>query len=540
MIVQIYAGDTLAYDSRLPVESGYSILALRVADAINKGGTATITLPPGHPMYQGFPAFRTPVTILRDKKIRWRGRPLPPSDDLYCRRTITCEGELCFLQDAIHRPYLYQSDPASIFKKVISVYNAAVEPWKQFAVGTVTVTDPNDYIRIESKNPEAVYAVVQKLISRCGGYVLFDSAKDGKRRINWYADMPYHSNQTVRLGENLINYSSQSDVTNFATRIIPYGATGDDGQRLTLDIDGKDYVENAEAVALRGVIETAVVYDDITLPENLLARATRDVRSKALIPSIIRLSAIDLSRNNLQLNAFAVGQRVPAESKPHGLSGTYDLTAFTEDLLDPKAGNVTLVRETASLDGSDGKTLTGAIAVGERKENTALEKAKREIHADYQRNIAKAVTEAEFAFSTLIQQTSDSIRMEASETYAKTTALESLQEHISAELDVLANGVRISVAESIEKINNVSDDLQEQIREIRMNYDFTADGQYIGKKDSDTMMRLVNDMMQILVSGVAVTTVDKAGLTASEANVRTLHMGDYTWLLGNDGHLMLT
>lgn len=121
------------------------------------------------------------------------------------------------------------------------------------------------------------------------------------------------------------------------------------------------------------------------------------------------------------------------------------------------------------------------------------------------------------------------------------TTFEEYRKENEAELSLMANKVEISVSETVrQEIKDGDDALLALYQELRMNYDFTADGQYIGKKDSDTMMRLVNDMMQILVAGVAATTVDRNGLTADQANVKTLHMGDYTLALGEDSHLTLT
>lgn len=121
------------------------------------------------------------------------------------------------------------------------------------------------------------------------------------------------------------------------------------------------------------------------------------------------------------------------------------------------------------------------------------------------------------------------------------TTFEEYQKKNEAELSLMANQVEISVSETVrQEIKDGDDELRALYEELRMNYDFTADGQYIGKKDSDTMMRLVNDMMQILVAGVAATTVDRNGLTADQANIKILHMGDYTLALGDDDHLTLT
>lgn len=114
------------------------------------------------------------------------------------------------------------------------------------------------------------------------------------------------------------------------------------------------------------------------------------------------------------------------------------------------------------------------------------------------------------------------------------------QKRAESSLNVMADKIQMSISNTRTELKEDNDNLMALYKELRMNYDFTADGQYIGRKDSDTMLRLVNDMMQILIAGTAVTTLDTSGLTATEANITTLHIGDYTLAYGVDGHLRLT
>ena len=146
MIIKVYADDMLVYDSNL---EDLALLGLEVENNIDKAGVATLVMPPGHPAYNSFVAYRSVVEVYKDDALLFRGRSLHPADDFYNRRTITCEGERGFLQDGIMRPYLYQDGPAAIFADVINLYNSQVEAFKQFVVGEVTVTDPNNYIRLE-------------------------------------------------------------------------------------------------------------------------------------------------------------------------------------------------------------------------------------------------------------------------------------------------------------------------------------------------------------------------------------------------------
>ena len=133
-MIQITADGALVYDSRL---EEYSLAGLKVTGGLNKGGTAEITMPLGHPAYYNFIGYRTVVAIYRDGVLRFRGHALYPVNDYNNNRTIVCEGELCFLQDAVSRPYLHQDSPANIFAAVVGEYNDQVDAFKRFKVGTV-------------------------------------------------------------------------------------------------------------------------------------------------------------------------------------------------------------------------------------------------------------------------------------------------------------------------------------------------------------------------------------------------------------------
>ena len=525
--VEIYSKGLLAYDSCL---QNYAMQSILIAEEVNKGGTCTIQMPPGHPAYSLFPAYSAPVEVYRDGKLRWRGRPLPLSDAMYGLRTVICEGELCWLNDVVIRPYLYQTDPASIFTDLIEKFNEKADEWKRFQVGTITVTDPNDYVRLESTSAHRIYDAVMKLVDRCGGYIFFESLEDGTRTINWYADMPYTNTQAVAFGRNIVDYLKESSTSTFATRVIPYGAKDEYGNRLQINVDGKDYLQDDEAVALRGVIEATVTFEDITLEENLVTRAAAWLENAKLIPYAITLSAVDMKKMGYDVGYFAVGQRIPADSEKLGLSGYYDLTALEEDLCDPRIGSINLGREAASLIGAD--------VEAKRETEAKVDIVMKEMSEQKQSLSDLAVTTSTQITSAV--QNSQSIIFAALDEYARTSDLESLKETVSTQLSILANEVDISVTEQQEKITTVNDTLQKQIDSITANYRFTADGQYIGKSDSDTMMRLINDMMQILVAGVAATTVDRTGLTAEQVNVKTIHMGDYTLALDANGHLSLT
>lgn len=128
---------------------------------------------------------------------------------------------------------------------------------------------------------------------------------------------------------------------------------------------------------------------------------------------------------------------------------------------------------------------------------------------------------------TNISSNRDEINLRATKTELY-SGLAEYKQAGSSELQVTADGIKLDVA-----------NLSTLYDELRMNYDFTAEGQIIGKPGSETMMKLMNSMLQILISGNPVTTLDTDGLTADMANIEVLRIGDYSLTKGIDGHLRI-
>lgn len=358
MAVQVYAGESLVYDSRLvldPKHARYALLGLKTTTGLNKGGTLELVMPPGHPAYNLFTSYRTVVTLRENGVLRWRGRALYPSDEFYNCRTITCEGERCFLRDGIIRPYLLQDTPAAIFAKALEKYNAQVDDWKQFTLGTVTVADANDYIRLENDSAETFAAFFDKLVERCGGYITFTDDGNGGRAMNWLAEIGSESTQTIEFGQNLLDFALSGQSDELATALIPYGAQKEDGTRVTIaDVnDGLDWIQDDAAVALRGRITATATWNDVTEPTNLLRKAREWLNEHKKAVTALQLTAVDLSRLDRTMGTYHDGDLVPVRSTPHGVNEKFQLTDRTIDWLNPEGGNVTLGKSKTSLTGAD-------------------------------------------------------------------------------------------------------------------------------------------------------------------------------------------
>ena len=437
-MIEIYADGELIFDSRVPDEG---ILALKVTKALNKGGTATITVPPWHRAYNAVTSYRTIITIYRDGELVFRGRSLYPTNTFEMVRTFTCEGERCFLNDAVlhgrhlyhHEDtkeliaeelpgggYLYQASPEEIFRDVLAEYNAQVDPFKQFEVGTITVTDPNDYIRLESTEAETVATVIDKLVERCGGYVTFEEGANGQRVINWLASLDHTSEQEIAFGDNLLDFMSTDANTELATVIVPYGAVVNEetGERLTIkDANGgRDYIVASDAaIAERGYIWRAVPWDDVTDPVNLLTKARAYLAESSQMITTLTLTALDLSVLDKSIESFALGDLVKVYSRAHGQDGEpYQLTEMTLDLLNPQNDTLTLGRAIASLTGSD--------VVATMQASSGIAKARGTARGAYTANDQK-MAHLEQTFRSEIEQIPNKIKLSVSGSLGGTASI---------------------------------------------------------------------------------------------------------------------
>jgi phage minor structural protein len=529
MSVRVYAGDATVYDSRL---DDYALLGLKVVAGLNKGGTAEITMPPGHPAYSAFTSYRTIVEVYRDELLLFRGRALYPTDDFYGRRTITCEGERCFLRDAVMRPYLYQATPAEIFTDIIALYNSQVEAEKQFQVGTITVVDANDYVRLESESAEQLMNTIDKLLERCGGYIVFTTNTAGQRVINWYESLGYRSSQVIEFGENLLDFSRSSASTDLATRIIPYGAKNEEtGEWVTIASvnDGLDFVEDADAVALRGVISKPVYWDDVTEPANLLAKAQQYLASSKMIVTTLEMTAVDLSVLDKNIDTLQVGDEVRVLSRPHGVDDDFQLRERTYNLLDPADDKVVM--------GKDLATLTGSDVAGDRSTRSELQRVEKTVKADYTADIAKAIQTATTNLASLIQQTSESIMLEVSETY---TTNDEVLSQISTQLVQLSDSFNFEFNTLQALVNENDAEAREQFETIHKYIRFVDGDIILGESGNELTLRIENDRISFLDGGAEVAYFSNKQLYVLDGHfLNSLRVGSFAFLPRENGNLSL-
>lgn len=159
-----------------------------------------------------------------------------------------------------------------------------------------------------------------------------------------------------------------------------------------------------------------------------------------------------------------------------------------------------------------------------------------EIKASSQITLTNDLTARVSEAETQIISNKDTISLLASNISSVEGDLSNYIEESKTTFMLKSDGVELDVyTNAIENIENDTANLWDSYNELTTYYTFGADGQYIGKSDSDTRLHLINDKMEILVSNTAATTVDKTGLTADQSTIGTLHMGDFTFSISSDG-----
>lgn len=349
---KIYADETLIYDSTI---EDYKIIKGSITLETNKSGSFVFSIYPDHFYYDKFVRLKTVITVYKSNKIVFRGRILNDTTDYWNNKSITCEGELGFLQDSIIRPFSFSGTPEQLFKKFIEEHNSQVDDFKKFKIGRVTVVDPNNYIgRSNSEYETALSNLNSRLIEdSLGGYFYITHGKDGTETIptiNYLADFTKVSTQKIEFGANLKDYVKTVKAEDIATAIIPLGCEIDDGddntenKRLTIASvnGGKDYVYSENGVALRGWIFKPVVWEDVTDANTLKTKAEAYVESSINQNVTIELTAIDLHLIDPNIESLNVCEYIQVFSVPHNFDSTLLCNKQTIDLLKPDNDTYTL------------------------------------------------------------------------------------------------------------------------------------------------------------------------------------------------------
>lgn len=339
---EIYLDGELLYSPQLAKE-GYCVLNPKLTLAVNRAGSLTFSVLPDNVRYDDLKKLKSIVTVHQDREEIFRGRILNDERDFYRTKKAYCEGELSFLLDSIQRPFSFRGDVPELFRQFIEEHNRQVEPEKRFEVGRVTVTDPNNYIyRYSTKYRNTMENLEEKLLDTHGGRLSI-RVENGKRYLDYLQEWGTCI-QTIEFGRNLLDIEEFLTAEDVYTVLIPLGAEGEDGTRLTVASvnDGKDYIESAFGISQFGRIVRVEEWDDVTIPRNLLRKAQEQLAKNIEMSLTMNIKAISMKLLGVETDEIMPGKRIRAVSKPHGLDAYFDVSEVAIDLQDPENTEYTL------------------------------------------------------------------------------------------------------------------------------------------------------------------------------------------------------
>ena len=295
--------------------------------------------------------LRTLVEILNTKtnKIIFKGRVLlstPSMDkDGLLKKTVICESEMGYLMDSI-QPFgeYHNITVKGFFELLINNHNSQVSADKRFVVGNVNVEDPNDSLYRFLNYEKTFEAIKDKLIDRLGGELLV-RYENNIRYLDFVKVIGKTSDTEVRLSKNLVTVEQERDPSSIITRLIPLGAKLENSEeRVTISSvnNGRIYIDDEEAISEFGIIVNTEIWDDVTLPINLLTKGKAFLSANNKIKKKHNITALDLSVINMDIDSFEVGNTYRLINPLMGIDEELRVIEKTIDIGSPYDSTLTI------------------------------------------------------------------------------------------------------------------------------------------------------------------------------------------------------
>lgn len=506
---------------------------------INKNGTLTFTVYVNHPYYDKLKKMQSIIKVYQNNNIIFSGRILEDAIDIYKSKKITCEGALAYFLDSVCRPFSYQGDVVSFLESIIDSHNAQVSEFQRFILGTVTVTDPNNYITRESVNYLSNYEILRTRLfeSSLGGYMRVRYTENGNY-VDYLSDFTDTSTQVIEFAKNMVDLENKIDGTNLITGIIPLGAKLTDSsgnetdERLTIKSvnDNKDYLIDTDTSDVYGKIFNVVEWDDVTDATNLKNKGQAYLDSHKVFSGNISVTAVDLSSTSDEIGNFKIGQYVIVNSNIHGISGRYLLQKMSLDISNPANTKIDL--------GVTYDSLTDITKNQEDMTNSVIDRIGTiETHYVPNTEITGIINET-IENNSLINQLPNQILSRVEELYTKETDFNTYTSQLSTQMEQTASEITLQFQNITSLINTLSSDTNQQFSDIVKYIRFVDGNIILGQVDNPFLLKITNNRISFLENNTEVAYMSNGKLYVNDGEfLTTLQLGNYTFSPRANGNL---
>ena len=345
--VLYYPGDRQAavINPELDLQTGYA-------------GELTLKVPPLNPLYGEIHNRKSMVSVYRGNTEIFYGEVRTREKDRFKNQPVKATGALSFLADSIlPQQEWHDIAPRDLLDAWLQLHNNQVEDRKKIYTGVVTIHDSNDSLYRITDRENTLEAIRDKLVDRLGGYLRLRHEND-KLYLDWLTIQEYgkYCEQPIQFGENLMDYSETMTADDVITALIPLGTaieqeTDENASEFeqfekNVDItsvnDGKDYIYSKTAVENFGWVWRTEKWDDVSVPANLLKKATEFLTSNQYESLVISLTAVDLSLFGQDYDSFDIGDRVLCNAIPYGMKKVLPVMEMKIPLQQPDQAQLTL------------------------------------------------------------------------------------------------------------------------------------------------------------------------------------------------------
>lgn len=347
----------------------------------NSAGQLSFKMTPNNVGYDQIDQITTIFTVYLLGDPIWSGRIISVKEDFQKNKTITCEGELAYLNDTTQPQELYSSKSyGQLLDIFLTEHNNKVDVSKRIYLGEYTPYNVNTeaYDEVYTNYDTTWAAITDKITSKYNGYIKF-YRYNGRNYIDL---IPKNrrpiSQQVIKFGTNLLDFTKNFDSTQFCTVVLPLGTKLEDKYGINMSgIDGVQayttvedapvdvyhradsmYVYRQDMVDAYGWIEEVVHFDDEENPELLLNKAKEYLDSVQYDMMTLEVSALDLTYLNVDYARLNLSDSVRVVSKIHGLDKNFPITKMSIPLDNPANTTYTMgLTATSSITNRTTKTL---------------------------------------------------------------------------------------------------------------------------------------------------------------------------------------
>lgn len=521
----------------------------------NQLGALNFTIYNDHKYYNTLNKLKSVIKVKRENKTIFKGRILDYDAGFQNQWQVVCEGSLAFLLDTVVRPYNETEDTVSYLTRLINNHNAQInDNEKTFKLGTVSDKLNVSINRTSSKYPTTWADINEKLVGKYGGYLIVEYGTNDECILNYITEDDFRlSNQKINFGDNLLDLKVNSKGAEIITAIIPLGGTEEAETRIDIstypdgiiqetaegDVIRKtgDYIYSEEAVNRYGFIVKSIIYEDITEDVGqLVAKAVEELNVTKKSIESIELSAIDLSKLGLNINAFSIGTMVSVTSTKHGYDKMlFPITKLSLNLLNPTSNKLILQKTYATF-----TEKSASNSVVQNQGSTRIENVENNVVGLDKKIIAnqKAIAETTEELTSMVNQTSEEILVQVSEKHYLKDETNALVSNIETQIKQTNDQIEFRFNTFNQNVEDLQAGNDAQFQNISKYIRFKDGNILLGEEGNELILKIQNDRISFLESDTEVAYFSNRKLYVLDGEfLNQLRLGNFAFIPRTNGNV---